>query len=95
MLFILLSANSKNYLHLSIVVHYKTVPNNNVLSVNYSFIQIRLLNECHLIGTIKPSPPTITLYAILYFQLFDYFLHFYGNEMPFRCICDLKREKKS
>ncbi len=25
------------YMHLSIVVHYKTVRNNNVLSVNYSF----------------------------------------------------------
>ncbi len=35
-LFILLIANSGNYLHLSIVVHYKTVRNNNVLSVNYS-----------------------------------------------------------
>ncbi len=29
--------NSGNYLHFSIVVNYKTVQNNNVLSVNYSF----------------------------------------------------------
>ncbi len=34
---ILLIANSGNNLHLSIVVHYKTACNNNVLSVNYSF----------------------------------------------------------
>ncbi len=33
----LLIANSGNYPHLSIVVHYKTVRNNNVLSVNYNF----------------------------------------------------------
>ncbi len=33
----LLIANSGNYLHLSIVVHYKTVRNNNLLSVNYNF----------------------------------------------------------
>ncbi len=37
LLFILLIANSGNYLHLSIVVYYKTVRNNNILSVNYSF----------------------------------------------------------
>ncbi len=37
LLFMLRIANSGNYLHLSIVVHYKTVRNNNVLSVNYSF----------------------------------------------------------
>ncbi len=30
-------ANSGNYLLLSILVHYKTVRNNNVLSVNYHF----------------------------------------------------------
>ncbi len=36
-IYILLIANIGNYLHLSIVVHYKTVRNNNVLSVNYSF----------------------------------------------------------
>ncbi len=36
-LFLLLIANSGNYLHLSIVVHYVTVCNNNVLSVNYNF----------------------------------------------------------
>ncbi len=35
-IYILLIANSGNYLHLSIVVHYKTVCNN-VLNVNYSF----------------------------------------------------------
>ncbi len=40
LLFILLIANSGNYLHLSIVVHYKTVRNNNVLRVNYRLIQI-------------------------------------------------------
>ncbi len=33
----LLVANSGNYLHFSIVVHYKTVCNNEVLSVNYNF----------------------------------------------------------
>ncbi len=37
LLFILLIANSGNYLHLSIVVHYKTVCSNNLLSVNYNF----------------------------------------------------------
>ncbi len=37
MLFILLIANSGNYLHLSIVVHYKTVCNNKLLSVNFYF----------------------------------------------------------
>ncbi len=36
LLFLLLIANSGNYLHLSIIVHYKTVCNNNVLSVNFS-----------------------------------------------------------
>ncbi len=36
-IYILLIANSGNYLHLSIVVHYKPVHNNNALSVNYSF----------------------------------------------------------
>ncbi len=36
-IYILLIVNSGIYLHLSIVVHYKTVRNNNVLSVNYSF----------------------------------------------------------
>ncbi len=36
-IYILLIANSGNYLHLSFVVHNKTVRNNNVLSVNYSF----------------------------------------------------------
>ncbi len=40
MLFLLLIENSGNYLHLSIVVHYKTVCNNNILSVNYSFNSI-------------------------------------------------------
>ncbi len=30
-------ANSGNYLHFSIVVHYKSVCNNEVLSVNYHF----------------------------------------------------------
>ncbi len=34
---ILLIANNGNYLHLSIVVHYKIVHNNNVLRVNLSF----------------------------------------------------------
>ncbi len=33
----LLIENSANYLHLSIVVHYKTVHNNNILSVDLSF----------------------------------------------------------
>ncbi len=37
LLFILFIANSGNYLHLSIVVHYKTVCSNNILSVNYNF----------------------------------------------------------
>ncbi len=37
LLFILIIANSGHYLHLGIVVHYKTVCDNNVLSVNYSF----------------------------------------------------------
>jgi len=37
LLFILIIANSGSYLHLGIVVHYKTVCYNNVLSVNYSF----------------------------------------------------------
>ncbi len=36
-IYILLIANSGNYLHLIIVVHYKTVRNNNVSSVNCSF----------------------------------------------------------
>ncbi len=36
-IYILLIANIGNYMHLSIVVHYKTLRNNNVLSVNYSF----------------------------------------------------------
>ncbi len=35
-IFILLIANSGNYLHLGVVVHYKTVRNNNLLSVIYS-----------------------------------------------------------
>ncbi len=35
-IYILLIANSGNYLHLGIVVHYKTV-RNSVLSANYSF----------------------------------------------------------
>ncbi len=29
--------SSGNYLHLGVVVHYKTVSNNNILSVNYRF----------------------------------------------------------
>ncbi len=33
----LLITNSGNYLHLSNVVHYKTVCNNNLLSVNLDF----------------------------------------------------------
>ncbi len=37
-IFILLIANSGNYLHLGVVVHYKTVRNNNILSVNYSYL---------------------------------------------------------
>ncbi len=32
----ILIANSGNYLHLSIVVHYKTVCNNKLLSVNFN-----------------------------------------------------------
>ncbi len=32
-----LSANSGNYLHISIAVHYKTACNKNILSVNYHF----------------------------------------------------------
>ncbi len=67
LLFILLIANSGNYLHLSIVVHYKIVRTNNVLSVNIVLIKIRLLNGCHLIGTIKHSIhlyPNPTLYEI-------------------------------
>ncbi len=34
---VLYRSNSGNYLHFSIVVHYKTVCNNKVLSVNYNF----------------------------------------------------------
>ncbi len=67
LLFILLIANSGNYLHLSIVVHYKIVRTNNVLSVNIVLIKIRLLKGCHLIGTIKHSIhlyPNPTLYEI-------------------------------
>ncbi len=48
----MLSANREGYLPLIIVVHYKTVCNNYILSINYLF---KLLNGCHLIGTIKPS----------------------------------------
>ncbi len=33
----LLDANSANYLHLSIEVHYKSVRNYKILSVNYHF----------------------------------------------------------
>ncbi len=35
LLFITLIANSGKYMHLSIVVHYKTVCNTNILSANY------------------------------------------------------------
>ncbi len=35
--FLLFVANSDNYLRLSIVVHYKTVHNNNILSANDNF----------------------------------------------------------
>ncbi len=49
----LLIANSGNYLHLSIVVHYKKVCNNNLLRVNFNFNSNYYI--CHLIGTIKPS----------------------------------------
>ncbi len=67
LLFILLIANSGNYLHLSIVVHYKTVCNNNVLSVNYNLIQIIKWMPPYwdnkALRTTYPNP-----YPILYFN---------------------------
>ncbi len=60
MLFILLIANSGNYLHLSIVVHYKTVCSNNVLSVNYSLIQIIKWMPPYWDNKALPTP-TLTL----------------------------------
>ncbi len=52
-IFKLLNANSAKYLHLSIVVHSKTVCNNNILSVNYNFNTIIKWMPPH--GTIRPS----------------------------------------
>ncbi len=61
------NSNSGNYLHLSVVVHYKTVLNNNVLSVNF-------LCQCHHIGTIKPSLhltlPDTFIFNFLLFPIF-------------------------
>ncbi len=54
----MLGANSEGYLPLIIVVHYKTVCNNNKLSINDLF---KLLNGCHIIGTIQPSLMLLSL----------------------------------
>ncbi len=56
MLFILLRSISGRYLHLSIVVQYKTVCNNYIINIECKlYIYLKLLNGCCLIGTIKPS----------------------------------------
>ncbi len=73
LLYIQRVANSGNYLHFSIVLHYKTVCNYNVLGVNYNFDSNYYIK----------MPPTINNKALpnttqmLYFQLFYYFLNFY------------------
>ncbi len=60
---------SGRYLHLGIVVHYKTVCNNNVLSVQFLF----KLNRC-LFEKIKPPLPLPDKYFLIYWTLFFDFL---------------------
>ncbi len=91
MLFILLSTSGR-YMHLSIVVHYKTVCNNNELGVNDFFIKIikwMLLWYIKATHTPTPKPNRSTLY----FPLFDYLLNFIENKCLSDLICDVKREK--
>ncbi len=81
---------SGNYLHPSIVVHYKTVRNNNLLCKFIVLIQIIKWMSPYRDNKALPNP---TRYFIFNFLIISFI--FIENKCLSDAIWDLKREKKS